>query len=647
MMEDHVMQVVAHNLLAQFTNRQLNITSKENGKSAEKLSSGYRINRAADDAAGLSISEKMRRQIRGLNQASDNCQDGISLVQVADGALNETHSILQRMNELAIQSANGTNSSADRAAIDEERKELVSELNRIANTTTFNNDIYPLRGSTQSEAVESVPMKTITYGDVSLDDIKLVGSSTISQDVADTYVGWRPFRVIEDYDSLALHAVIDDKKNEFPTDTYSLIFGDGTTSHSRMRLTEANAYYVGLTSYEQYDVALSDFHYDSGSYNFDEATKTWSRSFSWTSANGNLGAQIVQKVQIDDADKNYIITNEVKSIGAIPAFTELMVNLDTAYNNNDSCEGYYTNGVELTNYTIFNTASTENALFQDWIDPSMSSYVYDDSKYPDSISIVNRDFQDMLPFTEKISFSGAKPVISIGDWSSQSAQWDYFKTTGPAEHLGQNAIGTDRSMTLIWSTGKKLLDVSQANQHRPIVFSFSYGVDSVKKDTNLPATQVKSFKTLQVPDWDAYEQMKNKELNRNETLRIWAGTSSKSENGIYIHMVNATAEALGVSEVDLSSEQGALVAIDQIKGAIEKTSNYRSYFGAVQNRMEHTIRNIDNISENTTSAESRIRDTNMAKEMVNNAKINILSQAGQSMLSQANQIPQGVLSLLQ
>lgn len=180
MMEDHVMQVVAHNLLAQFTNRQLNITSKEKGKSAEKLSSGYRINRAADDAAGLSISEKMRRQIRGLNRASENCQDGISLVQVADGALNETHSILQRMNELAIQSANGTNSSADRAAIDEERKELVSELNRIANTTTFNNDIYPLRGSTQSEAVESVPMKTITYGDVSLDDIKLVGSSTIS-----------------------------------------------------------------------------------------------------------------------------------------------------------------------------------------------------------------------------------------------------------------------------------------------------------------------------------------------------------------------------------------------------------------------------------------------------------------------------------
>ncbi len=130
--------VVQHNLQAANTNRQLGITTSAQAKSTEKLSSGYKINRAADDAAGLSISEKMRSQIRGLNKASSNAQDGVSLVQTAEGALNETHSILQRMNELATQAANGTNTSVDRSAIRAELNQLTSEINRIQSTTQFN-----------------------------------------------------------------------------------------------------------------------------------------------------------------------------------------------------------------------------------------------------------------------------------------------------------------------------------------------------------------------------------------------------------------------------------------------------------------------------------------------------------------------------
>ena len=130
--------VVQHNLQAANTNRQLGITTSAQAKSTEKLSSGYKINRAADDAAGLSISEKMRSQIRGLNKASSNAQDGVSLLQTAEGALNETHSILQRMNELATQAANGTNTSVDRSAIRAELDQLTSEINRIQSTTQFN-----------------------------------------------------------------------------------------------------------------------------------------------------------------------------------------------------------------------------------------------------------------------------------------------------------------------------------------------------------------------------------------------------------------------------------------------------------------------------------------------------------------------------
>ena len=130
--------VVQHNLQAANTNRQLGITTSAQAKSTEKLSSGYKINRAADDAAGLSISEKMRKQIRGLDKASSNAQDGVSLVQTAEGALNETHSILQRMNELATQAANGTNTTVDRSAIKAELDQLTSEIDRIQSTTQFN-----------------------------------------------------------------------------------------------------------------------------------------------------------------------------------------------------------------------------------------------------------------------------------------------------------------------------------------------------------------------------------------------------------------------------------------------------------------------------------------------------------------------------
>lgn len=625
---------IAHNIFAMNAQRQYKISSNKGQKSTEKLASGYRINRASDDAAGLTISEKMRRQIRGLDRASENCEDGISLVQVADGALTETHSILQRMNELAVQSANGTNSAADRAALDNERKELVGELNRIANTTTFNGTIYPLRGTSKD-----IPMKTITYADVDPDAIKLVGSASVSSDVADTYVGWSPFGKVDRFDSLQLQAVIDDKDHAFPTDTYNFLYGNGSTAHSKMRITNANDYRLGITPPEQYEVNLSDFTYN-GDFQFDEANRTWTRSFSWTSPNGDIGLNVTQKVQIDDANKTYLITNGISSTGTMPAFFEFMMNMDTAYNNDDRCEGYYTNGTEVTHHSIFNTDTSQNELFQEWLDDSMSPYVYGSGDYPDSISIVNRDFQDMLPFTEKIDFSQSanKPVISLGAFSARSADWDYFKTTGPAERLGQDAVGTDRTTTLIWSTGKSLSDMADAVAHHSYEFSFAYGVDSVKQDANLPAAQVKIFRSIQVPDLQAME---------GESVRIWAGTSSDVENGISVNLVDATAEALGVSEVDFSTENGATKAIRQIKDAIAKTSTYRSYFGAVQNRMEHTIKNLDNISENTSYAESRIRDTDMAKEMVEYSKNNILMQTGQSMMAQANQMTQGVLSLLQ
>lgn len=633
---------IAHNIYAINAQRQFNIVDSKVRKSTEKLSSGYRINRAADDAAGLSISEKMRRQIRGLNRASANCQDGISLVQVADGALNETHSILQRMNELAIQSANGTNSGSDRAAIEAEKDALVSELDRIANTTTFNNDIYPLLGKSTPE---DIPMKTLTYETVSIDDVKLAGSATLSKEAADTYVGWTPFEKPDKFDALKLEAIIDDRNNEFPIDKYSLLYNDGSTAHSKIRISNALDIVQQNNPPEQYEVNMKDFHYD-GNCAFDAANRKWTRSFSWSNPNGDVQIKVEQSVQIDDVRKNYIITNSVSSEGTTPALFEFMMNMDTAYNNNDRCEGYYVDKKELTKNSIYNNydGQYDNALFEKWMDTSMSQYIYDKADYPNSISIVNRDFQDMLPFTEKISFDSSpqKPVISIGDYYKASASWNYFKTSGPSQGLGADAVGTDRTTTLIWSTGTTATSLSAANQHSAYQFSFTYGVDSVKRDTNIPAVPAKAFKTIQVPDLDAVKKDEGP-----ETLRIWAGTSSDVENGIYLHLVDATPKTLGVADIDLSTEDGATKSINAINNAISKASKYRSYFGAVQNRMEHTIENLDNVSENTSASELRIRDTDMADEMVDYSKNNIIEQASQYVLAQANQSTQGVLSLLQ
>jgi flagellin len=170
--------VVQHNLTAMNSNRQLGITTNAQAKSSEKLSSGYRINRAGDDAAGLTISEKMRSQIRGLNKASDNAQDGVSLIQVAEGALNETHSILQRMNELATQAANDTNTTADRNAIQSEINQLTSEINRIQSTTQFNTmNLIDGSFSSKNLQVGALSGQMITLNISNMDATSLFGGS--------------------------------------------------------------------------------------------------------------------------------------------------------------------------------------------------------------------------------------------------------------------------------------------------------------------------------------------------------------------------------------------------------------------------------------------------------------------------------------
>ena len=394
--------VVQHNLTAMNSNRQLGVTTSAQAKSAEKLSSGYRINRAGDDAAGLKISEKMRSQVRGLNRASTNAQDGVSLIQTAEGALNEAHSILQRMNELAVQGANDTNENIDREAINEELDALTTELDRISSTTQFN------------------------------------------------------------------------KQNLL----------DGSFKNKKLQ----------------------------------------------------VGANADQNIEI--------------SIGSMNAKTL---------------------GLKDVSGTIEETA-------QEGVNPVAIKYQGMSYTYRPKSSLDKNTANAISVFKKQLS----------GKYTSANyaAQFENGK-------VFYKSLVNDKT----YSTVSKAVagDVSAAKQ--------AMSADVKKNINTYLQTSAVTAKAL----------------------------SSYTQNG------NARVDTYEMANNSITA----------IQDAINKVSSQRSALGALQNRLEHTIANLDNVAENTQAAESRIRDTDMASEMVEYSKNNILAQAGQSMLAQSNQSTQGVLSLLQ
>ena len=458
--------VVQHNMQAMNANRMLNVTTSAQSKSTEKLSSGYRINRAADDAAGLTISEKMRKQIRGLDQASTNAEDGVSSVQTAEGALTEVHSMLQRMNELATQAANGTNSKdSDRQAIQDEIDQLTTEIDRVSETTKFN-ETYLLKGD--KGATKNVYMNGHDAG--------LKGTLTDSAKSA-TFV-------------------MDELKA-----------GDKVTIAGK-------EYSIGSTA--------------------DEAKASY--------ANAAAG----DKVTIDG-----------------------------------------------TEYTVVDAATgTEDADNNELKVTSLDGKVKDGS-------VVSYK-------TSKLTVMTDKNNNGVDDDDSSVISKDVAEGKILSELTAANNIGTvDQAAT-----------VAKAAANGKTTYTITKGYATVAD-------------TL--------------------SFNLHVGADADMTNKINVSIDSMDSASLGIKGLNIKDDSGnaATYAVDAISDAISKVSSQRSSLGAVQNRLEHTINNLDNVVENTTTAESRIRDTDMASEMVNYSKNNILAQAGQSMLAQANQSTQGVLSLLQ
>ena len=460
--------VVQHNMQAANANRMLNVTTSAQSKSTEKLSSGYKINRAADDAAGLTISEKMRKQIKGLDRASTNAEDGVSAVQTAEGALTEVHSMLQRMNELATQSANGTNSNTDRKAIQDEIDQLTTEIDRVSETTKFN-ETYLLKGDGSEKA------HNVNAHDAGLDGVTLA-----------------------------------DKGDTVEVTLKTLNAGD------KISIAGKN-YSIGSTA--------------------DEAKKLLGTTY-----DGSVKATI--------------------------------------------------NGTE---YTL----------------------VADGAEKKDENKLAKATIEALVEAGGTVEVGGKKTTV-IRD-----------KAT-PAD-------GIDDNDSTVITAGK-----AYQLQTAEIVKASSIGTDTAaevngtnKNDNYTTAAATFTLKKGTVSYKDSL------------SFNLHVGADADMTNKITVNIDSMNSAGLGVKGIKADTEQDATYAIDAIADAISTVSSQRSALGAVQNRLEHTINNLDNVVENTTSAESRIRDTDMAKEMVNYSKNNILAQAGQSMLAQANQSNQGVLSLLQ
>ena len=543
--------IVQHNITAMNANRMLGLTTGSLSKSTEKLSSGYRINRAADDAAGLTISEKMRKQIRGLDQASTNAEDGVSAVQTAEGALTEVHSMLQRMNELATQAANGTNSADDRKAIQDEIEQLTTEIDRVSETTKFN-ETYLLKGD-----------GTKSTKTVNAHDAGLAGKLTDN--------------------------------------------GNGTATFTADELKVGSKVTIEGTEYTIVDSAKASDYADAKTVN--DATE-------------KSGDKIV------DADGNsytYYAQNDMDA-------KDVKVNAKGWYKDGDSSVA------AATKANLIKAGNTYNG--KTIVGDGTAAYT------PTTIDDVKTSITVADGTTVKIGDNAAGNQVSY----KVTTATDLTKT--PPEITADDLKAMIKGGTTIDDGTNKLYVLPAASESKTEISlndAYSKMADALKKASDI-GTDAKTPSEVKNNGDGSFTITQGKvDVDNGLSFSLHVGADADMTNKINVDIDTMSAAGLGIKGISVAGEDGsaATYAIDAIADAISTVSAQRSALGAVQNRLEHTIDNLDNVVENTTSAESRIRDTDMAEEMVNYSKNSILQQAGQSMLAQANQANQGVLSLLQ
>ena len=621
--------VVQHNLTAMNSNRMLGVTTSAQAKSSEKLSSGYRINRAADDAAGLTISEKMRKQMRGLDRASTNAQDGVSAVQTAEGALTEVHSMLQRMNELANQASNGTNSEADRDAIQAEVDQLTTEIDRVSETTKFN-ETYLLKGNADGTSSE----KTVNAHDAGLAG-KLVdnGNGTSTFTANELKDGDKVTIAGKEYtigttgkgsvaDPSTLNKNIDGYEKYTTVDTKTLSVGDSVTASGKTytltdKVAVANA---GFVATDKFKIGETEFEIVA-----DAATPTGNQiKLSDVSKKINdalaVGQQVTTTKLGADTKSHTVVSALADGEKSTVGLGNLQANSVAGVVNLKAGDS-----VTISGKTTIATSETPQSA-KDTYDAINALAAGNTVKIGSGVDAKTYTIVDSDDDEDATTFKATKETIlsKIKDGATVDVNGAGSKTV--IGNIGSD--GTDSDVITAKQAYAKMVD--------ELKVASSIGTDKAAEVTN----DGKGKFTIKQGSVEVKDAL---------SFNLHVGADADMTNKITVNIESMDAAGLGIKGINVSDNNGsaATYAIDAIADAISKVSSQRSALGAVQNRLEHTISNLDNVVENTTAAESRIRDTDMAEEMVNYSKNNILAQAGQSMLAQANQSNQGVLSLLQ
>ena len=632
--------VVQHNMTAINANRYFGMNNTKLSKSLEKLSSGYAINRAGDNAAGLAVSEKMRAQISGINQGVKNAQDGISMVQTFEGALTETDSILQRMRTLATQSANGTyQNDVDREAIQLEYNQLNDELNQIADTDF--NGVVVLNGGQMADGLKQVDGE-FDYKNYVRDAMQLDKS----------FVSVVDDQTVNDSDNTKNMNAVWSKLNKNWDRTDASSANDGPESVDVEITYDATGGADGATFWK-----VSGATNGAVADNI-KATATKNGGFKLTADGVNIGTVVLDQIKLTNGDKVVLTLNNPK--GSVASATNIGASvISDSMKNGVKTTATKTEDInlktELDAVTDADMTDTINAVYDILNGATFTEKITADTaaaKGDGSLSITFAD-DDKTTFTE--ADGDVKSFEFYKDGQKYKVGYQFDATAGTLKVGLLNAAGTAIDKNLATITAEK---VGSADSDTSGTRSWKINLDhnSYDKSTE-PSVAVKEPVDNAVSKSNS-NNASTATLTYKDNVTLQAGARTKdSVNFTFKYDSNGlgdlkadmdcSARGLGTDKLSLATQEDANAAIDKIDNALNKVSMVRGTFGAVQNRLEHKIDNLNTTSENLTSAESRIRDTNMAEEMMNFTKNQILSQASQSMLAQANQLPQGVLSLLQ
>jgi len=748
---------INHNLIAINTHRQLGISENNGSKSMEKLSSGYRINRAGDDAAGLAISEKMRGQVRGLAMASRNAQDTISLIQTAEGALAETHDILQRMRELSVQSANDTNTDADRSELQAEVTQLRYEIDRIANTTEFNTRKL-LEGSAKGVAdevqgtarynnnsritIDSIKSKammeavsndkswafdgaymliktnqTFNSGEPVYDpsDYKLVGPDGTIYNFramsADTKIKASELEagtILADGGAVSL---IENKGSKLSSvlGTAPIVLGEAIGDHELDFVGKGSILASGsnftMKALSGYQIALNA---DTGVKSIEYDSEGVLKLNLLTPGTSPVKVEVGKSVRLDDGtviknngggnvsvESGSLQINQAITVGTHVSYfkaasqSSLSTASTTTINNVDivSASNYkLTKGELNNNVTIGNSkplTSGEIDMLAEGSVLAKGSYIEMlSSSTPgagtttairimvsgNEVEISYDDVNDILKVGQDIVAPGKSITLDDGTVLTHASTLGdrnvstgiVFVDTGRvilAEDLtpGQNVKGFSLAKDSTMATSTKVKDdtvlmagtvITSPDKFYPGSVTIAHEGRSISFSANSDVTLAARYYDMAVSESMTYIFSRYEPASSNLRDSVMAQIGANSGQTAFVSMGDMRAVALNVHNIDISSKWGAATAIETVNNALQRVSHQRALLGAMQNRLEHTIKNLDASTENLQAAESRIRDVDMAKEIMEFTKDSILMQSAQAMLAQANQIPESVLQLL-